>query len=100
MKPPLLPASMSIGDDRSDQLAPRPCGACPARCPSPRPIHSLRGMSTNRPVRFSSWTASATSFLVSSKARTGCTTELGVVPAFYLMLPYDQDGMGGEAVDE
>ena len=27
-------------------------------------------------------------------------TEPGVVPAFYLMLPYDQDGMGGEAVDE
>lgn len=27
-------------------------------------------------------------------------TEPGVVPAFYLMLPYDQDGMGGEAGDE
>ena len=27
-------------------------------------------------------------------------TEPGVVPAFYLMLPYDQDGMGGEAADE
>jgi hypothetical protein len=27
-------------------------------------------------------------------------TEPGVVPAFYLMLPYDEDGMGGEAVDE
>ena len=23
-------------------------------------------------------------------------TEPGVVPAFYLMLPYDEDGMGGE----
>lgn len=28
------------------------------------------------------------------------STEPGVVPAFYLMLPYDQDGMGGEAADE
>lgn len=27
-------------------------------------------------------------------------TEPGVVPAFYLMLPYDQDGMGGEVGDE
>jgi hypothetical protein len=27
-------------------------------------------------------------------------TEPGAVPAFYLMLPYDQDGMGGEAADE
>ena len=27
-------------------------------------------------------------------------TEPGVLPAFYLMLPYDEDGMGGEAVDE
>jgi hypothetical protein len=27
-------------------------------------------------------------------------TEPGVVPAFYLMLPYDQDGMGGEVADE
>jgi hypothetical protein len=27
-------------------------------------------------------------------------TEPGVLPAFYLMLPFDEDGMGGEAVDE
>jgi hypothetical protein len=27
-------------------------------------------------------------------------TEPGVVPAFYLMLPWDEDGMGGEAADE
>ena len=27
-------------------------------------------------------------------------TEPGVVPAFYLMLPYDEDGMGGEMGDE
>ena len=27
-------------------------------------------------------------------------TEPGVVPAFYLMLPWDEDGMGGEAGDE
>jgi hypothetical protein len=27
-------------------------------------------------------------------------TEPGVVPAFYLMLPFDEDGMGGEAIDD
>lgn len=27
-------------------------------------------------------------------------TEPGVLPAFYLMLPYDEDGMGGEVPDE
>jgi hypothetical protein len=27
-------------------------------------------------------------------------TEPGIAPAFYLMLPYDEDGMGGEAADE
>ena len=27
-------------------------------------------------------------------------TEPGILPAFYLMLPYDEDGMGGEAADE
>lgn len=27
-------------------------------------------------------------------------TEPGVVPAFYLMLPYDEDGLGGEVPDE
>lgn len=27
-------------------------------------------------------------------------TEPGIVPAFYLMLPYDEDGMGGEVGDE
>lgn len=27
-------------------------------------------------------------------------TEPGVVPAFYLMLPYDEDGMGGEVPDQ
>ena len=27
-------------------------------------------------------------------------TAPGVLPAFYLMLPYDEDGMGGEAADE
>ena len=27
-------------------------------------------------------------------------TEPGILPAFYLMLPWDEDGMGGEAVDE
>jgi hypothetical protein len=27
-------------------------------------------------------------------------TEPGVLPAFYLMLPYDEDGLGGEVPDE
>jgi hypothetical protein len=27
-------------------------------------------------------------------------TEPGIVPAFYLMLPWDEDGMGGEVPDE
>ena len=27
-------------------------------------------------------------------------TEPGIEPAFYLMLPYDEDGMGGEVPDE
>lgn len=27
-------------------------------------------------------------------------TEPGILPAFYLMLPYDEDGMGGEVGDE
>ena len=27
-------------------------------------------------------------------------TEPGVLPAFYLMLPYDEDGMGGEVPDQ
>lgn len=27
-------------------------------------------------------------------------TEPGVLPAFYLMLPYDEDGMGGEVPDD
>jgi hypothetical protein len=27
-------------------------------------------------------------------------TEPGIIPAFYLMLPWDEDGMGGEVPDE
>jgi hypothetical protein len=27
-------------------------------------------------------------------------TPPGTLPAFYLMLPFDEDGMGGEAVDD
>jgi hypothetical protein len=68
---------------------------CPLPFPSPNQFHTWNIDDADGAVLIVD--ASGNEVLHLAEAENGLyATEPGVLPAFYLMLPYDEDGMGGE----
>lgn len=92
--------ALTFTEDQTDSgwliTLPEPC---PLPFPSPNQFHAWSIDDSDGAVLISDNLGNEVMRLLEDEAGL-YVTEPGIAPAFYLMLPYDEDGMGGEVGDE